>query len=166
MSILLAAVGAVVVALLEVSIFPEWTIAGIKPDLIFIFSISAALMIGIEVGLTWAFVGGLMLDLLTPGRQLGVTSLTLLLLVGLVILAARLLPQGRIPVAAAAVFVLAWGYQVLEFVLLGATTGLAPSIDWLTVLATAALDGALALPVAAGMRLAWLRFGVPDRAEW
>ena len=25
----------------EVSIFPEWTIAGIKPDLIFIFSISA-----------------------------------------------------------------------------------------------------------------------------
>lgn len=166
MSILLAAVGAVVVALLEVSIFPEWTIAGIKPDLIFIFSISATLMIGIEVGLTWAFVGGLMLDLLTPGRQLGVTSLALLLLAGGVIVAARLLPQGRIPVAAAAVFVLAAVYQVLEVVLLGATTGLTPTVEWPTVLATALVDGAVALLVAIGMRLAWLRFGAPERAEW
>ena len=85
MSIPLAAVGAVVVALLEVSVLSELTIAGIKPDLIFIFSITATMMIGIEVGLTWAFVGGLMLDLLTPGRQLGASSLVLLLLVGAVV---------------------------------------------------------------------------------
>ena len=166
MSIPLAAVGAVVVALLEVRVFPEMTIAGVKPDLIFIFSVTATMMIGIEVGLTWAFVGGLMLDLLTPGRQLGVTSLVLLLLAGAIILTARLLPQGRVLVATGAVFVLAWGFQVLEAAILGATTGLDPMIDWTPILATALIDAAVALPIAALMRFAWLRFGATERMEW
>lgn len=166
MSIPLAAVGAVVVALLEVSVFPELTIAGVKPDLIFIFSVVATMMIGIEVGLTWAFVGGLMLDLLTPGRQLGATSLVLLLLAGAVILASRFLPQRRVLVATGAVFVLAWGFQVLEAAILGVTTGLDPMIDWIDVLAIALVDAAIALPVAAVMRLVWLRYGATDRVEW
>jgi rod shape-determining protein MreD len=166
MSIPLAAVGAVVVALLEVSVFPELTIAGVKPDLIFIFSVVATMMIGIEVGLTWAFVGGLMLDLLTPGRQLGATSLVLLLLAGAIILASRFLPQRRVLVATGAVFVLAWGFQVLEAAILGVTTGLDPMIDWLDVLAIALVDAAIALPVAAVMRLVWLRYGATDRVEW
>lgn len=166
MSIPLAAVGAVVVALLEVSVFPELTIAGVKPDLIFIFSVVATMMIGIEVGLTWAFVGGLMLDLLTPGRQLGATSLVLLLLAGAIILASRFLPQRRVLVATGAVFILAWGFQVLEAAILGVTTGLDPMIDWLDVLAIALVDAAIALPVAAVMRLVWLRYGATDRVEW
>lgn len=166
MSIPLAAVGAVVVALLEVSVFPELTIAGVKPDLIFIFSVVATMMIGIEVGLTWAFVGGLMLDLLTPGRQLGATSLVLLLLAGAIILASRFLPQRRVLVATGAVFVLAWGFQVLEAAILGVTTGLDPMIDWLDVLAIALVDAAIALPVAAVMRLVWLRYAATDRVEW
>jgi rod shape-determining protein MreD len=166
MSIPLAAVGAVVVALLEVSVFPEMTIAGVKPDLIFICSITATMMIGIEVGLTWAFVGGLMLDLLTPGRQLGATSLVLLLLAGAIILASRFLPQRRVLVATGAVFVLAWGFQVLEAAILGATTGLDPMIAWPPILANALVDAALALPIAALMRQAWLRYGVTDRLEW
>lgn len=166
MSIPLAAVGAVVVALLEVSVFPELTIAGVKPDLIFIFSVVATMMIGIEVGLTWAFVGGLMLDLLTPGRQLGATSLVLLLLAGAIILVSRLLPQRRVLVATGAVFILAWGFQVFEAAILGATTGLDPMLDWTSVLTIALVDAAVALPIAAAMRLLWLRYGVTDRVEW
>ena len=166
MSIPLAAVGAVVVALLEVSVFPETTIAGVKPDLIFICSVTATMMIGIEVGLTWAFVGGLMLDLLTPGRQLGATSLVLLLLAGAIILVSRLLPQRRVLVATGVVFVLAWAFQVLEAAILGATTGLDPMISWPPILASALVDAAIALPVAAIMRLAWLRYGATDRIDW
>jgi rod shape-determining protein MreD len=171
MSIPLAAVGAVVVALLEVSVFPELTIAGIKPDLIFVFAITATTMIGIEVGLTWAFVGGLMLDLLTPGRQLGATSLVLLLLAGAIILVSRYLPQRRVLVAAAAVFVLACAFQVLEGAILGATTGLDPMISatltsLTSILSIALVDAALALPIAAVMRLAWLRYGATERTEW
>ena len=166
MSIPLAAVGAVVVALLEVSVFPEVTIAGVKPDLIFIFSVTATMMLGIEVGLTWAFVGGLMLDLLTPGRQLGATSLVLLLLVGAMIAISRFLPQRRVLVATGAVFVLAWAFQLLEAGILGATTGLDPMISWTSVLPTALVDAAIALPVAALMRLAWLRYGATERIDW
>jgi rod shape-determining protein MreD len=166
MSIPLAAVGAVVVALLEVSVLPELTIAGVKPDLIFIFSVTATMMIGIEVGLTWAFVGGLMLDLLTPGRQLGATSLVLLLLAGVIIVAARFLPQRRVLIATGAVFVLAWGFQVLEAFLLAATTGLDPMISLASVLSIALVDAAIALPVAATMRVVWLRYGATDRLDW
>ncbi len=166
MSIPLAAVGAVVVALLEVSVFPELTIVGVKPDLIFIFSVTATMMIGIEVGLTWAFVGGLLLDLLTPGRQLGTSSLVLLLLVGAIVLVSRFLPQRRVLVATAAVFVSALAFQVLEAAMLGATTGLDPMLAWPAVLSTALVDAAIALPVAAVMRLIWLRYGVTDRIDW
>ena len=166
MSIPLAAVGAVVVALLEVSVLSELTISGIKPDLIFIFSITATMMIGIEVGLTWAFVGGLMLDLLTPGRQLGASSLVLLLLVGAVVIVARFLPQRRVLIATGAVFVFAWAYLILEELVLGATTGLDPQVDWPEALGGALVDAAIALPVAAVMRLLSLRFGVSDRVEW
>ncbi len=166
MSIPLAAVGAVVVALLEVSVLPELTIAGVKPDLIFIFSVTATMMIGIEVGLTWAFVGGLMLDLLTPGRQLGATSLVLLLLAGVIIVAARFLPQRRVLVATGAVFILAWGFQVLEAFLLGVTTGLDPMDSWTSLLPIALVDAAIALPIAAVMRVVWLRYGVTERLDW
>lgn len=166
MSIPLAAVGAVVVALLEVSVLPELTIAGVKPDLIFIFSVTATMMIGIEVGLTWAFVGGLMLDLLTPGRQLGATSLVLLLLAGVIIIVARFLPQRRVLVATGAVFILAWGFQVLEAFLLGATTGLDPMDSWTSLLPIALVDAAIALPIAALMRVVWLRYGVTERLDW
>ena len=166
MSIPLAAVGAVVVALLEVSVLPELTIAGVKPDLIFIFSVTATMMIGIEVGLTWAFVGGLMLDLLTPGRQLGGTSLVLLLLAGVIIIVARFLPQRRVLVATGAVFILAWGFQVLEAFLLGATTGLDPMDSWTSLLPIALVDAAIALPIAALMRVVWLRYGVTERLDW
>ncbi|MET1233064.1 MAG: rod shape-determining protein MreD [Candidatus Limnocylindrales bacterium] len=166
MSIPLAAVGAVVVALLEVSVLPELTIAGVKPDLIFIFSVTATMMIGIEVGLTWAFVGGLMLDLLTPGRQLGATSLVLLLLAGVIIVTARFLPQRRVLIATGAVFVLAWGFQILEAFLLAATTGLDPMISLASVLSISLVDAAIALPVAATMRLVWLRYGATERLDW
>jgi hypothetical protein len=39
-------------------------------------------------------------------------------------------------------------------------------IDWTSVLTIALVDAAIALPIAAVMRLVWLRYGVTDRVEW
>lgn len=166
MSIPLAAVGAVVAALLETSVLPELTIAGAKPDLLFILAVAATMMFGVENGLTWAFVGGLMLDLLTPGRQLGATSLTLLLVVGATVAAMRFLPQRRVSVTVASVFVLGWAYQVLNMAILGFTAGTAATPSLAAIAPVVALSTLLAVPVAAAMRLSWLRFGAHDRMEW
>jgi D-3-phosphoglycerate dehydrogenase len=38
------------------------------------------MLMGVEDGLAWAFLGGLMLDMLVPARPLGATTLTLLLM--------------------------------------------------------------------------------------
>ena len=167
MSIPLAAVGAVVVALLEVSVFPELTIAGVKPDLIFIFSVTATMMIGIEVGLTWAFVGGLLLDLLTPGRQLGPARWCCFCWRRHRPDVARFLPQRRVLVATGAVFVLAWRSRSSRRAMLGATTGLDPMLSWPSVLSTALVDAAIALPVAAiDASSSGCDYGVTDRIDW
>ena len=90
----------------------------------------------------------------------------LLLLVGAIVLVSRFLPQRRVLVATAAVFVSALAFQVLEAAMLGATTGLDPMLSWPAVLSTALVDAAIALPVAAIMRLVWLRYGVTERVDW
>ena len=82
------------------------------------------------------------------------------------VLMSRFLPQRRVLVATAVVFVSALAFQVLEAAMHGATTGLDPMLSWPSVLSTALVDAAIALPVAATMRLIWLRFGVTDRIDW
>lgn len=166
MSIPLAAFGAVVAALFEASVLPEVMIAGAKPDLVFILAVTVTMMIGVEDGLTWAFVGGLMLDLLTPGRQLGATSLTLLLAVGGAVVIARILPQRQVWSAVAAVFVLSWLFEVLLAAVLALTagTGGGPSMGSLAPIVV--FSTLLAVPIAAATRVAWLRFGTPDRMDW
>jgi hypothetical protein len=57
-------------------------------------------------------------------------------------------------------------FQVLEAFLLGATTGLDPMTSWTSLLPIALVDAAIALPIAALMRLVWLRYGVTERLDW
>jgi rod shape-determining protein MreD len=166
MSIPLAAVGAVVAALLETSVLPELTIAGAKPDLVLVLAVATTTMIAVEDGLVWAFVGGLMLDLLTPARQLGATSLALLLLVGAAAAVGRLLPHRRIVVTVLMVAVLGSIHQWFISVALGLTTGVTASPSFQTVVPVVALDALLALPVAAALQVFWQRFGPHDRIEW
>ena len=85
MTLPLAAVGALVAALLETSVLPELQIGGTKPDLVLVLAIVATMIMGVEDGLVWAFLGGLMLDVLVPGRPLVATTFVLLLVVGLAI---------------------------------------------------------------------------------
>jgi rod shape-determining protein MreD len=166
MSIPLAVVGAVVAALLESSVLPELTIAGAKPDLVLVLAVATTTMIAVEDGFAWAFVGGLMLDLLTPARQVGATAFTLLVLVGVAAAAGRVFPHRRIAVTVLLVLVLSVVYQYLISGALGLTTGLSawPSVG--SVIPVVVLDTLLAVPVAAGLQLLWRRFGPHDRIEW
>jgi rod shape-determining protein MreD len=163
----LAAVGAVVAALIETSVLSDLKVAGAKPDLVFVLAVVSALVFGVEAGLLWAFLGGLMLDMLLPERPVGSTILALLLCVGVALLPSRLLHEARIAVSVASVFVLTWLYHVVGAALLAATTGsnvLASTLG--TILPIAVLNSVLALVVGITARALAIRYRPHDRLEY
>ena len=81
MTLLLAAVGAVVTALIELTVTPYLRIGSAQPHPVLVLGVIVAIAVGLEAGLAWAFVGGLALDVLAQ-RPLGSTAFALLLCVG------------------------------------------------------------------------------------
>ena len=81
MTLLLAAVGAVVTALIELTVVPYLRIGSAQPHPVLVLAVIVTIAIGVEAGLVWAFVGGLALDVLAQ-RPLGSTAFALLLCVG------------------------------------------------------------------------------------
>ena len=81
MTLLLAAVGATVTALLELTVGPYLKVGTAEPHLVLVLGIIVTVAIGLEAGLVWAFVGGLVIDVLAQ-RPLGSTSFALLICVG------------------------------------------------------------------------------------
>ena len=81
MTLLLAAVGATVMALLELTVGPYLRVGTSQPHLVLVLGVIVTVAIGLEAGLAWAFVGGLVLDVLAQ-RPLGSTAFALLLCVG------------------------------------------------------------------------------------
>ena len=163
----LAAVGAVVAALLETSVLSGLAVGGAKPDLVFILAVVSALVVGVESGLLWAFLGGLMLDMLLPERPVGSTILALLLCVGAATLPTRLFREARLVVPVGAVFVLTWLYHLAGAAIVAATTGsqlltsaLAP------ILPIAVVNSVIALVVAVTERSIVTRYRPYDRLEY
>ncbi len=114
MTLLLAAVGAVVTALLELSVGPYLRIGDAQPHLVLVLAVIVTIAFGFETGLVWAFVGGLALDVLAQ-RPLGSTAFALLLCVGGASLLARSFIRLRPIVPIGAVFVLSIGYSMILF---------------------------------------------------
>ena len=81
MTLLLAAVGATVMALLELTVGPYLRFGTAQPHLVLVIGIVVTVGIGLEAGLVWAFLGGLVVDVLAQ-RPLGSTAFTLLLCLG------------------------------------------------------------------------------------
>lgn len=81
MTFLLAAIGATVAALLELSVVPHMGVNGAHPHPVLVLGIVWVVAIGIESGLVWAFAGGLVLDVLAQ-RPLGSSAFALLLSIG------------------------------------------------------------------------------------
>ena len=166
MSLPFAAVGALVAALLETSVFPYLSVAGAKPDLVFVLAVVSAMMVGVEDGLVWASLGGLMLDMLLL-RPVGATMLALLIVVGLAVAIARVVGPNRIVITVLAVFSLAFVYQIAVLAILAVSTGISFSAAPLgVILPIAFFDMLVAVLVALAARWAMARFGPADRLDW
>ena len=154
MTLLLAAVGATATALLELSVGPYLRIGTAQPHLVLVFGIVVTVAIGLEAGLVWAFVGGLVLDVLTQ-RPLGSTAFALLLCMGATAVLGHLLVRLRPIVPILATALLSLVYSMILFIALNALRTPIPIADPIGVLVPgavydillAALIGPLAISV-------------------
>ena len=166
MTLPFAALGALLAALLETSVAPELTFGGAQVDLVLSMAVVAAVLMGIEDGLVWAFLGGLMLDMLIPGRPIGATTLALLLSVGVATLLSRV-PGPRRTLAIASVFALTWLFHALLIGVMAVTEGIAlRSFAPTIVLAAALLNAVVAIPAALLFNSVERRLGTAERADW
>lgn len=149
MSLPLAAAGAIALALVELSVAPYLQVAGLKPDLVLVAVVTIASVFGLGRAIGWAFIGGLMLDLLSgPDRPLGTTAFTLLLVAGLAAATSRVFPGGKMAITVAVTFGLAVLYHLLVLFFLSMRgVSAAEPLDISVQLAL--LDAALAIPAVA-----------------
>ena len=147
MTLLLAAVGAVVTALVELTVIPYLRIGSAHPHPVLVLAVIVTIAIGIEAGLVWAFVGGLALDVLAQ-RPLGSSAFALLLCVGATALLARTLAHLRPIVPIVAVFLASVAYSMILFALFGALGAPPATSDPLTaVFPSAVYDGVLGVVI-------------------
>lgn len=166
MTLPFAALGALIAALVETSAMPELQIAGARVDLVLSLAVVATMIMGVEDGLVWSSLGGLMLDMLVPARPLGATTLALLLVTGVAMLASRLLGPGRTRAVVAA-FVLTWPYHLLVAGVLAVAEGVSPrAFDPRLVLVASILNAIVAIPAAVAFAAIDRRFGSADRSDW
>jgi rod shape-determining protein MreD len=165
MSLLLAAIGATVSAVLEVTLAGYLKVGNANPHPVLVLAVIWTIAVGIDGGVVWAFVGGLALDALTS-RPLGATAFTLLVVVG----ATRLIDQpfGRLRVIAPVVVV-----PILSLVgslllmLLTASAGSRPPADPLGLYVPGAVyDGVLALILGPLIVSAHDRRQAVERVDW
>ena len=167
MSVLAPAVGAVLAAILESSVLAHLEMGSVKPDLVFAVGVAVAMVLGFQSGMTWAFVGGVMLDLLIPGRALGSTTLTLVLATGMALVVARALWPPRLIVIALTTIGLSFIYQILLLGLLALTVDVAfAGLSVANLLVVALMNGAIASVAVVLIRALDLRFGEPERLAW
>ncbi len=166
MSLVLAAVGAVVAGLLELTVVPHLSVNGAHPHPVLVLGIIWTVAAGVESGFVWAFAGGLLLDVLAP-RPFGSTAFALLVSVGGASAAARVLsgirPLAPIPL----VFIFSLVNSLLLLVVYGALRAPIPAEDPIgTLLPGAVFDTVLAAffgPLVITLRD---RHRPDDRADW
>jgi rod shape-determining protein MreD len=154
MTLLLAAVGATVMAVVELTVGPYLLVGTTQPHLVLVVGIVITVAVGLEAGLVWAFVGGLVLDVLAQ-RPLGSSAFALLLCVGATAVLARLLVRIRLLVPIVATLVLSLAYSMILFLAFNALDARIPVTDPVSVLlpsviydtALAALIGPLAISI-------------------
>ncbi len=121
MSLLFAAIGATVIALVEVTLAPYVKVGGVAPHPVLVGAVIWTIAAGIDRGIAWAFVGGLVLDSLL-GRPLGVSAFALLASVGCAALIAKPFPRLRLVAPVVAVPILSLLNSMLILALTSAAT--------------------------------------------
>jgi rod shape-determining protein MreD len=167
MSVLAPAVGAVLAAIIESSVLTHLQAGGIRPDLVFAVGVALAMVLGFESAMTWAFVGGLSLDLLLPGRALGSTALSLVLVTGMALLVARATWPPRLVIAVLTSFALTIVYQLLLAAVLALTEEVTlAGIAIGDVIVCGLLNAGVTALAVLVVRALDLRFGEPERLAW
>lgn len=128
MSLTLAAVGAIIMALLQSTIVPYLELGGARPDLLLVYAVIVTIVVGIDHGLTAAFVGGLTIDALAA-RPFGSSAFVLLLAVGGAVLIGRALVRTRALSAIVAVVACSLIAPIVSLVVYGALRNPIPVAD-------------------------------------
>jgi rod shape-determining protein MreD len=166
MTLLLAAVGAVLTALVELSVVPYLRIGDATLHPVLVLGVVLTVAIGFEAGLVWAFVGGLALDVLAQ-RPLGSTAFALLLCVGAASVLARSFSRLRPVVPIVAVFILSLGYSMILYYILGALGAPPPVADPVAALFPGAVyDTALAVAIGPLIVTLHDRRAAEERVDW
>ena len=167
MGLLSTAVGAVVAAILEVSVLAQLQLAGIRPDLVLAVGIGVAMTMGFDAAIVWAFVGGLLLDVMLPERPIGSTTLAMLISVGAALVVARVVESPRLLVIGATAFGITFLYEALLTAILAFASGIDMGTLSLASWALVALaSGVIAVIAAWVIRSLLLRFGTFERVDW
>jgi rod shape-determining protein MreD len=111
MTLLVAAIAATVAAIVELTITPYLRVGDAQPHLVFVLAVVWTVAVGLDSGLVWAFVGGLVLDTLAQ-RPLGSTAFALLIVVGATGAITRTLVRIRPVVAIIATLLLSLVYSM------------------------------------------------------
>ena len=153
-----AAVGAGLAALLESTVASRYQIVGAQLQISLVLAVIVTLIYGFEIGMAWAFVGGLCLDFFAM-RPLGSSVFELLIAVALVTVAEPLLSRSRYLGCVAAVFVVTPDFLLVSDVTTGLLRTSAPPLHLTSLLAGAVANTIVAL-VATPLLL-----GIKRRAE-
>lgn len=166
MTIPFAALAALLAALLETSVTSEIPIAGATADLVLVCAIAAVLAMGVIDGLVAAFLGGLLVDLLVPGRPLGAATFTLVLMTGLAAASGSILGSNRRLSLAALAFALTVAYEIVLTLVLVLTENAPLSMSPGSIIVAGVMSAILVVPIAAIFSLLERRFGPAERAPW
>lgn len=166
MSLFVAAIGATVTAIFELTVGPYLRVGNAQPHLVFIFAIIWTVAVGLESGLVWAFIGGIALDALAQ-RPLGTSSFALIVSVGIAALITRPFIRIRPLVVAPAVALLSLVYSMTLFVLLGALGSSVASNDPVATLAPGVVYDAVVAVIVGPLAVALHdRYTAEERADW
>ena len=119
MTQLFAAIGATAAALVELSLVPYLRIEDAHPHPVLVFGVIWTIAVGIEAGLVWAVVGGVILDSLAS-RPLGASAFSLVISLGVAVLIARSFIRIRPLAPVIAVPIVSLLYSMLLFGLIAA----------------------------------------------
>ena len=166
MSHLLAAVGATAAALVELSLGPYIWVGDAHPHLVLVFGVIWAIAVGVESGLTWAFVGGIALDTLAS-RPLGVSAFALLLAIGGASAIGRSFVRIRPLAPLIAIPILSLVYSMILFALLAAMKPAVNAPDPLALIVPGAVyDAALGIVFGPLVVSILDRRNLEERVDW
>lgn len=154
MTVFAAAIGATIAAVLENTVGFYLRVGDAQPHLVLIFGVIWTVAIGLESGLAWAFIGGIVLDVLAK-QPFGASSFALVVCVGIAAAASRIFTRARPLAVAPLVAIESLLYSMTLFVLfralgapvanIGPGAPLVPGIVYDTLIAV--LVGPLAVAV-------------------